>query len=206
MVRVVVERKLEMKDIICKEYDEGTFLGYKGEILANSKVGFFLPVSFQLVDENNRIIAFFDVSDTDEMKMQYDGTDAPDIAMKLIEGMMEACDYYIMPEDYLIKREFIRVGKNNKLKLLYVPNPNPDRAGVPVGMWIRRVVAIRVRELYPKEGIAYRETLDSTIEILKDGTLGLETCIRKLENIRADAYTERMERSWSGIDFSMQIV
>ena len=191
-----------MKDIICKEFDENMELGYQGDLLSKVRVDFFLPVSFQIINETGRIVGFFDISETDEYRMQYDGGEAPYIATKLARGMMDAMDYYIMPEDYILRRDVMRVGRKGEIRLLFIPNVNKDIKYSSATGYIRKKIVRLLLELYPKEGIAYSATLDETLAVLKDGTLSIDTCLRKLENIKEEVYLLKREKAWGGIDFS----
>jgi len=196
-----------MKDIVCKEMDKNTILGYREEVLVNGRVGLFLPVSFQCVDDGKRVMAFYDISGTDELKTQYDGSEAPFIATKILRGMLDAAEYYLMPQDYLLKRELVRVGRRGEIKLIYYPESINKHSSRDIGNLVfRNKVKVFLKELFPKDGIAYRSVLDNTISTLSDGTLGMETCIRKLEMTKEDSFIIKRDRSWSGIDLSLQMV
>lgn len=208
-----------MKNVICKEFKYGEFYPYQVELLSENEEGFFLPVSFQIMGEGEKksLLACYDISRKNPLTIIYDGAEAPYIASKLIDSMIDSMDKYLMPMDYLMEKSFLYTDSRGRIQAIFVPScegrktedgesNSIERTYSGVGMEIRNKIAVLIREIYPQEGVAFYDILERTIEVLEDKDFGFDGCRRRIELIKEESVKRRMERSFDSIDLSGSFV
>ena len=207
-----------MKDIICKEINILEIKKYQMEILVRGVSKLFVPVSFKTLEEfreeirdtyaeateseDLKILACYDISGLDLLPTMYDGAEAPYLATELLRGMSEAMDNYIMPGDYTLSKESIYRNRQGRIKLVFIPAESDGVPKVSLGQEIKRKIVAVLEEIYPEAGIAYEEILMKVKDLLRDETIGLDSCLRALERFKSEAHYIRCGSPSLNLDLS----
>ncbi len=181
---------MSLKDIICKEYSYEEVIPYQLNTISHGKIDFFVPLTYECLDEEN-IKLCYNVSEMDRIiTLSNEGSSAPYIAFEIIEGMKKAMDYYILPSHYLIKEKLTYICRDGRIRVAYVPDvfgavsPN-DPAKI-----IRQMTFSLLQEIYSTNRmgklsndstVSMPEVVEETMGILSDNTIGMDTCMRKLD-------------------------
>ena len=208
-----------MKNVICKEFGYAEFRKYQIELLSRKGSSLFLPMSFQVLGdgEDKRILACYDISDTNPLGIIYDGAEAPYIASELMDGMMDSLDSYFVPHDYLMEGEFIYKDRRGMLKSAFVPSGETigfsgnSSVGLgklysEMGKEIKNKLLVLLGEIYPREGVAYPDILEKTLKILGEEEIGFDTCRRRIELLKEESVRRRVERAIDSLDLSGSFV
>lgn len=184
------------KDIICKEYGFGDVIPFHLEFLVRGGMELFLPLSFR-TKSGGIVEICYNLSEVDPLGKRDDGDEAPYIASSLIKGMKGAMDRYIFPNQYLLRNKVAYMKKDGSVKIAYVPFIQEKGLPKDPAKVMRNKTIDFIKETFGfLEGVnAAREEkqmgnhiLNETLSILSDSTIGMDTCVRKIEKLKEEAY------------------
>lgn len=193
---------MSLKDVICKEYNIHEIIPYQIKTISMGKIDFFVPVSYERLGGEDIKICY-NVSELDQLsRIANEGGEAPYIATALIDGMRLAMDYYIFPSQFLLRERLVYISKNKKIKVAFVPEPMGEMPLVDPAKTMRKMTYSLLQELYNvsnrgkilNEGsVEMPHIVEMTMAILSDNSIGMDTCMRKLEKLKEQAHPEMDE-------------
>ena len=185
-----VEDKMNINDVVCKEYRYENVIPFHLHLISKGNIDFFVPISFQCGD-SQFVKVCYNLSNLNPIGKSIEVSEAPYIASSLMKGMKEAMDRYIFPNQFLVREKVVYTGRNKSIRVAYVPKKVEELPPKDPGKVMRKKAYSLLMEIYDvsdKSPIDGNSILNSTLEVLRDNTIGLDTCIRKLEKLKEEPY------------------